>query len=143
MTRPKARTQPNVQSVDAFLAGLADAARRADAIALREIMERVSGEPAVMWGGSLVGFGAYRYSYESGREGSMARVSFSPRAKELVLYGMGGFPEYENRLQKLGKHRTGKACLYIGRLADVDGAVLEELLSETLRYLRERYPPDE
>jgi hypothetical protein len=120
------KTRPTDVSVDAFLDGVAHPVRRADGKALRAMMERVSGEPAVMWGPSIVGFGRYHYRYASGHEGEMCRVGFSPRAANLVLY-VGGFPDYEALLAKLGKHKRSKACLYINKLADVDPAVLEEI----------------
>jgi hypothetical protein len=136
----ESRTVPSAESVDAFIRKVADEGRRADALCLREMMERVSGEPAVLWGSSIVGFGAYRYRYASGRTGSMARIGFSPRAKEIVVYLMDGFPEHQDLLERLGRHRTGKACLYIRRLSDIDRDVLEELVSASLLHMRERYP---
>src|SRR5206468_12467043 len=108
-----------------FLDTVADPARRADAKRLRTLMERVSGEPAAMWGPSIVGFGAYHYKYESGREGDMCRIGFSPRAGEFALYG--GFLRSPELLARLGRHKTGKGCLYLKRLADIDLGVLEEM----------------
>ena len=104
------------------------------------MMERISGFPATMWGPSIVGFGRYHYRYDSGRQGEAPRIGFSPRAKELVLYLIGGFPRHQALMDRLGKYRTGKACLYLKRLADVDEAVLEELIGEALAYMREKYP---
>lgn len=121
------KTKPTDVSVDVFLDGVAHPVRRADGQAVRAMMERVTGQPAVMWGPSIVGFGRYHYRYASGHEGDMCRVGFSPRAAHLVLY-VGGFPEYETLLAQLGKHKTSKACLYINKLADVDPAVLEEIV---------------
>ena len=121
------KTKPTEVSVDEFLDGVKHPVRRADGEAIREMMERVTGEPAVMWGPSIVGYGAYHYRYASGHEGDMCRVGFSPRSANLVLY-VGGFPEYEEMLARLGKHKTSKACLYINKLADVDQAVLEEIV---------------
>ena len=123
----EAKTKPTDVSVDAFLDAVAHPVRRADGQAMRAMMERVSGEPAVMWGPSIVGFGTYHYKYESGREGDMCRMGFSPRAANLVLY-VGGFPEYEALLRRLGKHKRSTACLYLNKLADVDLAVLEEIV---------------
>ena len=125
------KTKPTGVSVDAFLAGIADPERRADAHQVRALMERLSGEPAAMWGPSIVGFGSYHYKYESGREGDSCRIGFSPRARELVLYGLG-VARRPAAMERLGKHKTGKACLYIKRLADVDEAALEQLVSEAL-----------
>ena len=121
------KTKPTEVSVDSFLARVPHPVRRADAEQLRAMMERVTGEPAMLWGPSIVGFGRYHYRYDSGREGDMCRVSFSPRSANLVLY-LGGFPEYEALLGRLGKHKTSKACLYVNKLADVDAGVLEEIV---------------
>ena len=124
------KTRPTDASVDAFLEGVKHPVRRADGEAVRAMMERVTGEPAMMWGPSIVGFGTYHYRYASGHEGDMCRVGFSPRSAKLVLY-VGGFPEYEALLAKLGKYKSSKACLYLGKLADVDPAVLEEIARRT------------
>lgn len=121
------KTRPTGVSVDTFLDGVAHPVRRADGQALRTMMERITGEPAVMWGPSIVGFGSYHYRYASGHEGDMARIGFSPRSANLVLY-VGGFPEYAALLAKLGRHKGSKACLYINKLADVDLAVLEDIV---------------
>ena len=128
MTEIKTK-HPDV-SVDAFLEGVQHPVRRADGMALREMMERITGEPAVMWGPSIVGFGTYHYRYDTGHEADMCRVAFSPRSANLVLY-VGGFPEYEALLAKLGKHKSSKACLYLNKLADVDLAVVEEIVGRT------------
>jgi hypothetical protein len=124
------KTRPTDVSVDAFLDEVPHPVRRADGKALRTMMERITGEPAVMWGPSMVGFGSYHYRYDSGHEADMCRVAFSPRSAYLVLY-VGGFPEYELLLAKLGKHKSSKACLYLNRLSDVDLAVLEEIVRRT------------
>jgi hypothetical protein len=133
------KTRPTGVSVDAFLDGIADPERRADGHKVRALMERLSGEPAAMWGPSIVGFSPYHYKYESGREGDACRIGFSPRARELVLYGLG-VARQPALMDRLGRHKTGKGCLYIKRLADVDEAVLEELVVEGLAYMREKYP---
>mgnify|MGYP003581312551 CR=1 FL=1 len=124
------KTKPTEVSVDAFLDGVPHPVRRADGKALREMVERITGEPAVMWGPSIVGFGTYHYRYDSGHEADMCRVAFSPRAANLVLY-VGGFLEYEALLAKLGKHKSSKACLYLNKLADVDLTVLDEIVRRT------------
>lgn len=124
------KTKPTDVSVDAFLDGLKHPVRREDGKTLRRTMERVTGEPAVMWGPSMVGFGTYHYRYESGHEADMCRVAFSPRSANLVLY-VGGFPEFEALLAKLGKHKRSKACLYLNKLADVDPQVLDEIIRQT------------
>ena len=124
------KTKPTDVSVDAFLDGVQHPVRRADGKALRGMMERITGEQAAMWGPSMVGFGRYHYRYDSGHGADMCRVAFSPRSANLVLY-VGGFPEYEALLAKLGKHKSSKACLYLNKLADVDMAVLEEIVRRT------------
>jgi hypothetical protein len=134
------KTKPTRASVNKFIAGIADEDRRRDAETLRAMMERISGEPAVMWGPSMVGFGRYRYKYASGHGGTSFRVGFSPRAKELVVYIVAGFPRHQPLMDKLGKYRTGKSCLYIKRLADIDEAVLADLIRESLEFMRTAYP---
>ena len=124
------KTTPTKVSVDEFIAAVDKPLRRADALALRDLMERVTREPATMWGPSIVGFGSYHYCYDSGREGDLCRVGFSPRAANLVLY-VGSFPGYGELLARLGKHKRSTACLYLNKLADVDMAVLEEIVRET------------
>ncbi len=134
------KTRPTATDVDAFLGGVPDPGRRADAQAVRAMMARLSGEPARMWGPSIIGFGACHYKYASGHEGDMCRIGFSPRARELVLYLLCDAPRQQDLLGRLGKHRTGKSCLYIKRLADVDIAVLEALVAGALAYMDETYP---
>jgi hypothetical protein len=124
------KSKPTDVSVDAFLDTVQHPVRRADGKALRAMMERITGEPAVMWGPSMVGFGTYHYRYDSGHEADMCRIAFSPRSANLVLY-VGGFPEYEALLAKLGKHKRSKACLYLNKLADVDAEVLDEIVRRT------------
>ena len=124
------KTKPTEASVDAFLEDIQHPVRRADGKALRAMMERITGEPAIMWGPSIVGFGSYHYRYDSGHEADMCRVAFSPRSANLVLY-VGSFPEYEGLLAKLGKHKRSKACLYLNKLADVDAGVLDEIVRRT------------
>lgn len=124
------KTKPTDVSVDAFLDGVEHPVRRADGKLLRAMMERITGEPATMWGPSIVGFGSYHYRYESGHEGDSPRVGYSPRSANLVLY-VGGFPEYDALLCTLGKHKRSKACLYLNKLADVDLNVLEEITRRT------------
>ena len=114
----------------------ADEGRREDCRALAGLMARATGAPAAMWGASIVGFGRYRYRYASGREGEWFLAGFAPRKNDLTLYLMSGFDGYEPLLARLGRHKTGKSCLYIKRLADVDPAVLEELVTASVRYLR-------
>jgi hypothetical protein len=124
------KTRPTAVSVDAFLDAVPKPVRRADGKAIRAMMERVTGEPATMWGPSIVGFGSYHYRYASGHEGDMCRIGFSPRSANVVLY-VGGFAEYEALLAKLGKYKRSKACLYVNKLADVDAGVLEEIIRQS------------
>ncbi|MDP5279340.1 DUF1801 domain-containing protein [Sphingomonas sp. DG1-23] len=124
------KTKATPASVDGFIEAVANPRRREDAKAVRAMMERVSGDPAQMWGPSIIGFGSYHYRYDSGHEGDMCRIGFSPRAAQLVFY-VGGFEGYEALLARLGKHKTSKACLYVNKLADVDVGVLEEIVRES------------
>lgn len=125
------RTKSADESADAFIDAVEKPQRREDARAARALLERVSGFPARMWGPSIIGFGSYRYRYESGREGEMCRVGFSPRAANLVFY-VGGLEDQEPALGRLGKHKRGKACLYVGKLSDIDSAVLEQIVRAAL-----------
>jgi Domain of unknown function (DU1801) len=130
-------TRPTGADVDAFLEAVPNAERRADARTLCRLMTEVTGEPAVLWGPSIVGFGSYRYRYDSGHEGSSSLAGFSPRKTALVLYLVGGFEERHGKLlERLGPHRTGKGCLYLKRLADVDLDVLRELVDRSVRVRR-------
>jgi hypothetical protein len=124
------KTRPTQVNVDDFIAAIEKPVRRADAEVIRGMMERVTGEPATMWGPTIVGFGTYHYRYASGHEGDMCRVAFSPRSANLVFY-VGGFPEYEALLESFGKHKRSKACLYVNKLADVDLDTLEQIVRRT------------
>lgn len=128
----EAKTKPTIVNVDAFIAAVEKPVRREDATAVCEMMARVTGEPATMWGPSIIGFGSYHYKYASGHEGDTCRVGFSPRAANLVFY-IGDFPEYEVLLERLGKHKRGKGCLYINKLADVELTVLAEIVRGSYR----------
>jgi hypothetical protein len=130
-------TVPTDASVDDFLAAVADERRRGDAERIRTIMGEVTGEPAVMWGPSIVGFGTFRYVYSGGRTGDWPIAAFSPRKPQLVVYLVGGYEErYPALLARLGPHKTGKACLYLKRLSDVDESVLRELIDRSARVAR-------
>jgi hypothetical protein len=134
------KTKATEVSVDDFIEAVPVPQRREDARKVRAMMERLTGEPARMWGPTIIGFGSYHYKYDSGHEGVMCRMGFSPRKAELVLYVLTGAAEQQGQLARLGKHKTGKACLYIKKLADVDEAVLEELAAGALAYMNEKYP---
>ncbi len=136
------KTVETAESVGEFLAGVADDEQRADAAALIAVMERLSGEPARLWGPSIIGFGTYHYTYDSGRTGSACRIGFSPRKGKTVLYLADGFAARDALLSALGKHKTGKACLYIKRLSDVDCVVLEQLCQASLDRMNAQYPTE-
>lgn len=129
MSNAKIQTVPTGEDVLEFLARLDDEQQRHDSEALIEIMYEVSGEPPVMWGPAIIGFGSYHYQYDSGREGDMPLIAFSPRKGKLALYIMDDTEKYEDIRERLGKHKTAKACLYIAKLADVDLTVLKELIT--------------
>jgi hypothetical protein len=122
------KTQKTGASVDEFLESVQNSRRREDGFAVLAMMREITGLEPEMWGPSIIGFGDYHYKYDSGREGDFFLTGFSPRKQSLTLYIMGGLEGHENLLGKLGKHRTGAACLYINRLADVDVDVLRELI---------------
>jgi len=135
MAQPK--TQKTDASVEGFLNAVENERRRADSFALLELMREVTGEEPAMWGTSIVGFGTYRYQYASGREGEWMQVGFSPRKRNLTLYIMPGFDGYQSLLEKLGKYRTGKSCLYINKLDDVDLPTLRELIRQSVVHVKE------
>jgi hypothetical protein len=126
------KTNPTKFSVAAFIDALTDPVRRSDAKALIKLMRNAAGEKPRMWGPSIIGFGSSHYKYESGREGDAPVIAFSPRKAATVLYGVTGFGEASALLAKLGKHSTGKGCLYIKKLADVDQHILETLIVKSL-----------
>jgi hypothetical protein len=132
------KTKPTQLGVATFIDALTDENRRADAKALVKLMQGATGENPKMWGPSIIGFGSYHYRYESGREGDMPLVGFSPRKAAAVLYGVMGFSGAEELLAKLGQHTTGKGCLYIKRLADVDPKVLQALVIKSVTAKRAR-----
>ena len=136
-----AENKTQVTDVDPadFIASVEHPTRRADAETLLEMMRRVTGCQAKMWGPSIVGFGRYHYTYESGREGEYMLTGFSPRKANLVLYVMPGYEDKDEILGRLGKHRIGKSCLYVNKLADVDLDVLEEIVATGVEEMRERY----
>ncbi|RYD55908.1 MAG: DUF1801 domain-containing protein [Sphingomonadales bacterium] len=134
------KTRPTEITSADFIAAVPDPVRRCDAEALSAVLERLSGEKPRMWGPSIIGFGSYRYTYDSGHSGEACRIGFSPRKTELVLYVLGGEADQSETLARLGKHRTGKGCLYIKKLADVDLGVLEELIRDRIARMDAAYP---
>lgn len=134
------KTKPTPISPAEFIAAIPDPVRRGDAKTAAAMMARLSGEAPRMWGPSIIGFGSYHYSYASGRSGEMCRIGFSPRKAELVFYVLDGGAEQSAALARLGKHKTGKGCLYIKRLADVDTGVLEQIVRDKLERMNADYP---
>lgn len=133
------KTKPTDASVHDFLQGVADDSRRQDCLTLLRIMQQAAGVEPRMWGSSMVGFGSYHYKYASGREGDWFLTGFAPRKQDLTLYIMAGFDRYAGLLANLGKYKTGKSCLYIKRLADVDLAVLQELVAASVQHMKATY----
>jgi hypothetical protein len=131
------KTKPTQESVKDFLNKVPDEGRREDCFAVAKIMEEITGEKPKMWGPSIVGFGTYHYKYESGREGDWPITAFSPRKKELTLYIMPGFEKYDELMKQLGKHSTGKSCLYIKRLSDIHVPTLKKLIKASLKELKD------
>ena len=130
------KTKPTAASVSDFLDTVDDEERRKDCLAVVKIMQKATGAKAKMWGPSIVGFGDHRYKYESGRELDWFLTGFSPRKKELTLYIMPGFDRYEELMSSLGTYKTGKSCLYIKRLADVDTTVLRTLVEDSVKHMK-------
>jgi len=130
------KTQPNDGSVEDFLNAVEDDTRRKDSFTILGLMQDVTDEEPVMWGDSIVGFGTYRYKYASGHQAEWMLTGFSPRVQNLTLYIMDGFDEYDQLLGGLGKHSTGKSCLYIKRLENIDLDVLRQLLEKSVAHMK-------
>jgi hypothetical protein len=135
------KTQPTRQSVAEFFNSIEDEQKRRDAKKIDKLFREVSGEKPVMWGPSIVGYGTYHYEYASGREGDFMRLGFSPRKQSLTLYIMPGFKRYDALLKGLGKHSTGKSCLYVKRLEEIDFDVLRTLAEAAWAEMDRKYPP--
>lgn len=135
------KTKPTDVDVAEFLDNVADEGKRQDCLAVLQMMREATGEEPKMWGSSMVGFGSYHYKYASGREGDAFRIGFSPRKQNLTLYVLlPGSNELDDLMQKLGKYTTGKACLYVKRLSDIDMDVLRELIEKSVDYMKRTYP---
>jgi hypothetical protein len=132
------KTKPTSLSVAAFIDAITDPTRRADAKALVKVMQSAAGEKPRLWGPSIIGFGSYHYRYESGREGDMPLIGFSPRKAATVLYNMTESGDCKALLAKLGKHTAGKGCLYIKKLTDVDQHVLKAMVVKSVAAMRSR-----
>jgi hypothetical protein len=130
MSEPK--TKPTSLPLETFLATIDDPERRADCAAIAALMQSVSGEPAVLWG-NIIGFGSYRYRYASGREGDWPLVAFAPRKGDISLYLASDYPRRAEHLSRLGRHKTGKSCVYVRRLSDIDPSVLREMIEDTVQ----------
>ncbi len=133
------KTKPTKKSVEQFLKKVENPTKREDSFKILELMKEITQEKPLMWGESIVGFGSYHYKYSSGREGDWPLVGFSPRKKNLTLYIMSGFERYELLLDNLGKFKTGKSCLYINKLKDVDIKILRDLILESVEYMKKEY----
>ena len=133
------KTQPNDKSVDSFLNTIEDNSKKEDAFKLLNLMKSATHEEPRMWGDSIIGFGAYHYKYESGREGDWFITGFSPRKNNFSVYIMPGFSRYDDLMKDLGKHKTGKSCLYINRLSEINSDVLRNLISESFTYMKKKY----
>lgn len=144
MAKAEPKTKPTETSVAEFIAAVPDERRREEAAAIDAIHRRVTGHDPKLWGPSIIGYGSYDYNYDSGREGTMCRAGFSPRKAAMTVYLMGNYcnhqAEADALFAKLGKHKTGKSCLYINKLADVDLAVLERLVELSWECMNEAYP---
>jgi len=132
------KTAPTKASVKNFLASIENETQRKDALAVAGMMEQITKTKPQMWGPTVVGYGKYRYRYESGREGDWFLTGFSPRKAALTLYIMGGFADEADLMAKLGKHKTGKSCLYIKKLEDVDTKVLKQLIRKSVQSVKKR-----
>jgi len=133
------KTKPSKVSVTAFMNSIEDKQKRLDARKVAAMMREATGSRARMWGANIVGFGEYHYKYDSGREGDFMITGFSPRKQALTLYVIPGFKHFEPLMNKLGKYKTGKSCLYVKRLEDVDEKVLKQLIVGSVKHMRKNY----
>ena len=133
------KTKQTDDSVTAFVNTVQDEQKRKDCFDIIEIMKQATGLQPKMWGTSIIGFGNYHYKYESGHEGEMCLIGFSPRKQNMVLYGMGVAERSKEQLQNLGKHKTGKGCLYINRLSDVNIDVLKDIIKASFNFLKDKH----
>lgn len=133
------KTKPTEEDPSRFLKGIEDDQKRQDCLELLSLMETITGKKPKMWGTSIIGFGSYHYKYASGREGDYFVTGFSPRKQNLSIYIMPGFDRYEAEMSKLGKYKTGKSCLYIKTLDDIDRELLQELVSKSVKDMARIY----
>lgn len=139
MAKYEPKTKATAVTPKDFIAAMEDGTRKADAEVLLKWMTKTTGLKPKMWGPSIIGFGRYAYTYDTGHSGEMCITGFSPRKANLVLYILPGYLDIGDKLARLGKHKTGKSCLYINKLTDVDMDVLEEIVTEGLAYMRKNY----
>jgi uncharacterized protein DUF1801 len=139
MAKAENKTRPEKASVAAFINAVENEPRKRDAKTILTMMKKVTGEKPVMWGPSIIGFGQYHYKYESGREGDSLNVGFSPRKANMVLYVLGSLKDDDPLLSKLGKHKRGRACLYINKLEDVDVKILEKIVGKSYKATKKRW----
>lgn len=133
------KTKATKASVSAFLKSVEHPKRKDDAQTIKKLMDKVTGWKAKMWGPSIVGYGEYHYKYDSGREGDFLITGFSPRKQALTIYIMPGFSQYDDLMAKLGKYKTGRSCLYINKLEDIDIKVLETLIKKSVAFMKKKY----
>lgn len=131
------KTKRNEADVEAYLNSVESEKKRQDSFAILELMKKVTGEAPEMWGDSIVGFGSYHYKSASGREGDWFVTGFAPRKQNLTLYIMPGFERYDELMQSLGKYKTGKSCLYVNKLEDIDLEILEELVRQSVAVMQQ------
>lgn len=133
------KTVPTNNSVSEFLESVTQKKRKEDSLKMVAIMQEITGEPPVLWGPSIIGFGSYHYTYESGREGDFMLTGFSPRKTALTLYIMSGFTKYPELMAQLGKYKTGKSCLYIKDLNEIHLPTLKVLIQASIKYIEKKY----
>jgi hypothetical protein len=135
------KTKENNKSVEGFLDAIEKEQKRSDSFELVRMMAGITGLQPTMWGDSIIGFGSYHYKYDSGHEGDSCMIGFSPRKQNIALYFIPGFEKRQELMEKLGKHKTGVACLYINKLDDIDKAVLDSLIRESVDYFNNTHKP--
>ena len=136
----KNKTQPNRTEVSELLAGVASDQQRQDCQTLIDLMQRITGEPARVWGSTMIGFGQYHYQYDSGHSGDFFKVGFAPRKGKLSIHILPNLDEFQHYLEQLGKFKTGRSCLYVNKLSDIDASVLESLVAESVKTVEALYP---
>lgn len=139
MSKQENKTQPTKVNPKTYISSIDHPKRKEDGLVLLDFFNRVTGLKPVMWGPSIIGYGRYHYKYESGREGEFLITGFSPRKTALTVYILPGYQDMHEELSRLGKHRTGRSCLYINKLEDIDMDVLQEIVLNGLEYMRENY----